>query len=257
MRTQLLEAPPPVLTMLAHEVRWHLLRALALSDYRVQELVELVGRPLNLVSYHLKQLRIHQLVSERRSSADARDVYYHLDLGRLQTLYIASGGALHPAITASTTRYETSVQDGELPTARILFLCTHNSARSQMAEGIARSLGKGHIEALSAGTVPSTVHPDAIRAMADIGIDISHETSKHMDQFVGQSFDYVITVCDRIRESCPVFPNDPENIHWSFPDPSAIDDPHERSQQFQTIARELTARIGYLLTFIERNQFHQ
>src|SRR3954465_8556286 len=94
------ETPPALLPLIAHDVRWRLLRALALSDYRVHELVGRIGRPLNLVSYHLKQLRQHQLVSERRSSADARDVYYHLDVERLQTLYRASGAALHPALTS-------------------------------------------------------------------------------------------------------------------------------------------------------------
>lgn len=250
----LLEPPPPVLTLLAHDVRWQLLRALTFSDYRVQELVELVGRPLNLVSYHLKQLRQHHIVVEHRSAADAREVYYHLNLQRLHQLYIASGNALHPGITAGFTDHETDAQHTAQPTARILFLCTHNSARSQMAEGITRTRGKGRIEAFSAGTIPSAVHPDAIGAMADIGIDIGQQTSKHIDQFVGQTFDYIVTVCDRVRESCPIFPDDPKRIHWSFPDPSAIEDPLERLETFRAIALELTARIGYLITFIDRDQ---
>jgi protein-tyrosine-phosphatase len=105
---------------------------------------------------------------------------------------------------------------------RILFLCTHNSARSQLAEGIMRSVAGAAVEVYSAGSEPDEVHPLAIEAAAVLGIDISGQESKHMDQFVGQTFDYVITVCDRVRESCPVFPNDPQKIHWSFADPTAV-----------------------------------
>ncbi len=245
-------SPPVVFVLLAHEVRWQLLRALAFSDYRVQELVKVVGRPLNLVSYHLKLLREHQLVSERRSSADARDVYYHMDLERLHTLYFTSGGALHPAVTGREPEQTAEIQMG-VP-VRILFLCTHNSARSQMAEGIARTVSHGRIEAFSAGSEPGMVHPDAVRVLAETGMDISQQTSKHLEQFRDQSFDYIITVCDRVRETCPVFPDDPERIHWSFPDPSIIDDPNERYQQFQTIASELAMRIRHLMILIERKQ---
>lgn len=244
MDASAIEGPPPLLMLLAHEVRWQLVRALALSDRRVQELVEQVGRPLNLVSYHLKQLRAHQLVSERRSSADGRDVYYHLDLERLQASYRASGAALHPALGGENAP---ALFDAPRPPVRVLFLCTHNSARSQMAEGIARAVGKGRIEPFSAGSQPSQVHPDAESALAELGIDISQQRSKDVAQFLGQQFDYVITVCDRVREVCPVFPDDAQRIHWSFPDPSSIADPHARSQQFLAIARELVTRTRYLL----------
>lgn len=249
--------PPPVLLLMAHEVRWKLLRALAWSDYRVNELVERVERPLNLVSYHLKQLRQHQLVVEHRSAADGRDVYYHLDLDRLRTLYQASGDALHPAIASVVSSRKTQQQEWDGPPARILFLCTHNSARSQMAEALARNLGNGRIEAFSAGNEPGSVHPDAVRAMDAIHIDISQQTSKHLEQFRDQQFDYIITVCDRVRETCPVFPNDPEQIHWSLPDPSTIEHPIKRYEQFRAIARELTTRISYLMTFLERKRAEQ
>jgi ArsR family transcriptional regulator, arsenate/arsenite/antimonite-responsive transcriptional repressor / arsenate reductase (thioredoxin) len=138
MTTSSAETLPAILPLIAHDVRWQLLRTLALSDYRVQELVSRIGRPLNLISYHLKQLRLHQLVSERRSSADARDIYYHLDVERLRTLYRASAEALHPALMSGQV-LQAAEQDLSVgPLARILFLCTHNSARSQMAEGITR-----------------------------------------------------------------------------------------------------------------------
>jgi protein-tyrosine-phosphatase/DNA-binding transcriptional ArsR family regulator len=248
MNTTFPETPPAVMLILAHEIRWKLIQALVLSDYRVQELTTIVQRPLNLVSYHLKQLRAAQLVHERRSSADGRDLYYHLDLAYLQQAYVASGNAIHPQLVEEPSQQHDVSAQVHAP-IRILFLCTHNSARSQMAEAIAHAWGHGRIEAYSAGTIVSQVHPDAIRVMAEYGVDIRHYTSKHMDPFLDQSFDYIVTVCDRVRERCPVFPNDPRQIHWSFPDPSEIEDPNQRFQQFQQIARELRARISYLLSF--------
>src|SRR5678815_3176398 len=96
--------------------------------------------------------------------------------------------------------------------ARVLFLCTHNSARSQMAEGLLRHLGGAEVEVFSAGTEPGSVRPEAIEAMRSRGIDISGHTSKSVQQFAGQSFDYVVTVCDQAKESCPIFPGHPEQI---------------------------------------------
>ena len=108
-------------------------------------------------------------------------------------------------------------------TKRVLFLCTGNSARSQMAEGLLRSFGGGRYEVLSAGTRPSLVRPEAIVVMSELGIDLSGHRSKHVREFDGQHFDYVITVCDQANESCPIFPDDTERIHWSFPDPAATE----------------------------------
>lgn len=104
---------------------------------------------------------------------------------------------------------------------RVLFLCTHNSARSQMAEGFLRHLAGDQFEVFSAGTEAAEVRPLAIRAMAEVGIDISNQQSKTLDHYLGQSFDVVITVCDEANEACPVFPRAKEQLHWSFPDPSA------------------------------------
>ncbi len=247
--------PPELLKMLAHELRWQLVSALAYSDRRVQELVEVVGRPTNLVSYHLRQLREHHLVKEHRSAADARDVYYRLDLEKLRHLYFAAGEALHPTLGQMEEPSETEV---ELPPTRILFLCTQNSARSQMAEAITREMGKGRVEVHSAGTEPSRVNPYAVRCMEGHGIDISNQGSKHLNEYMGGTFDYVITVCDRARESCPVFPGDPERIHWSFRDPAAGEGTEEEKlKAFNQTARELTNRIQHLLIFIERKQREQ
>ncbi len=103
---------------------------------------------------------------------------------------------------------------------RILFLCTHNSARSQMAEGLLRHLAGDHFEPHSAGTEPMRVRPLAIRVMAEVGIDISGQESKTLDRYLNEPFDAVITVCDRANEYCPVFPAAKKRLHWSFPDPS-------------------------------------
>ncbi len=103
---------------------------------------------------------------------------------------------------------------------RVLFLCTHNSARSQMAEGLLRESGKGQFEVFSAGTEATHVRPLAIKVMADKGIDISGQRSKVLTEYLGEPFDYVITVCDQANESCPIFPGARHRLHWSFPDPS-------------------------------------
>ena len=103
---------------------------------------------------------------------------------------------------------------------RVLFLCTHNSARSQMAEGLLRSLGGDRFEVYSAGTEATHVRPLAIRAMREIGVDISDQQSKTLDRYLGEEFDAVITVCDDANESCPVFPGARARLHWSLPDPS-------------------------------------
>jgi arsenate reductase len=103
---------------------------------------------------------------------------------------------------------------------RVLFLCTHNSARSQMAEGLLRHLGGGQFEAFSAGTEATRVRPQAVRAMAELGIDISGQASKTLERYLDQSFDKVITVCDQANETCPVFFGARERLHWSLPDPS-------------------------------------
>jgi arsenate reductase (thioredoxin) len=106
---------------------------------------------------------------------------------------------------------------------RVLILCTGNSARSQMAEGLLRQQGGNQFEVFSAGTEPSRVNPLAIEAMREIGIDISDHRSKSVDEFIEQEFDYVITVCDKAKESCPIFPGKAQRIHWSIDDPAAAE----------------------------------
>lgn len=236
--------PPALIRLLADDVRWELLRALARSDQQVNELVNLLGQPMNLVSYHLKKLRDHDLVTARRSEADARDVYYTLDLERLRLALAAIGPALHPALRSPVA----GIDPARLPHRRVLFVCTHNSARSQMAEGLLRHLSGGRLEVTSAGSHPTTVHPDAIRTLAQMGIDIRAHRTRSLDEVQGQTFDTVITVCDRAREVCPTFPGEGERLHWGFPDPAAIADDEARGVAFERIARGLKTRIDHFLS---------
>ena len=136
---------------------------------------------------------------------------------------------------------------------RVLFLCTHNAARSQMAEGILRDISRRTVDVSSAGTEPAGVHPLAARVLRDMNIDVRRQRSKHVDEFAGQTFDVVVTLCDSARELCPVFPGDPERIHWSFPDPGAVaGTEEERLQAFKHTARELATRLRPFLSVVER-----
>ena len=127
---------------------------------------------------------------------------------------------------------------------RVLILCTGNSARSQMAEGLLRNLAGDRFEVASAGVSPSSVRPEAIEAMKEVGIDISSHTSKSVDEFVGQEFDYVITVCDNANEQCPVFPGRTTRIHWSFEDPAeAGGHLEERLKVFRSVREKIREKL--------------
>jgi arsenate reductase len=128
---------------------------------------------------------------------------------------------------------------------RVLFICTGNSARSQMAEGLLRSLGGKEYEVFSAGTYPSLVRPQAIKVMSELGIDITGQYPKGLDQFVDREFDYVITVCDHAKESCPVFHGAKEMLHWSIEDPVNVWGTEEiQMQAFRKARDEIRNRIG-------------
>ena len=127
---------------------------------------------------------------------------------------------------------------------RALILCTGNSARSQMAEGLLRRMGEDRFEVFSAGTHPGHVNPLAIEAMREIGIDINGHRSKSVDEFLGQEFDYVITVCDNANSNCPVFPGKTERLHWSFDDPAAAEgDESQRLAVFRRVRDEIESRL--------------
>ncbi|MEX2552891.1 MAG: ArsR family transcriptional regulator, partial [Actinomycetota bacterium] len=177
--------PPAFLQLAGHPLRWRLLSDLARSDRTVHELTGLVGQPQNLVSYHLGKLRDARLVSARRSSADRRDAYYTVALTRLGELLAATGEALHPGLRL--TPPPPNPPSGATPgavTAQVLFLCTGNSARSQMAEALARVRSGGKVGAHSAGSHPRPLHPNAVRVMRDEhGIDMAGQRSKHLSAF--------------------------------------------------------------------------
>ncbi len=127
---------------------------------------------------------------------------------------------------------------------KVLFLCTHNSARSQMAEGLLRHLAGERFEVHSAGTEATHVRPLAVAAMAEVGVDISGQESKTLQRYLGDPFEYVVTVCDDANESCPVFPGAKERLHWSFEDPSkATGSEEERLAMFRRVRDEIQARI--------------
>jgi arsenate reductase (thioredoxin) len=128
--------------------------------------------------------------------------------------------------------------------ARVLFLCTHNSARSQMAEGLMRHLAGDRFEAYSAGTEATHVRPLAIRAMDEIGVDIAGQESKTLERYLGEPFDYVITVCDDANEACPFFPGAEHRLHWSLPDPSAAEGAEEeRLKVFRSVRDGIRDRV--------------
>ncbi|MEV4566046.1 MarR family transcriptional regulator [Nonomuraea sp. NPDC049419] len=236
-------SPPEVLRLTGHPVRWRLLNELARGDLQVRELTALVGQKQSLTSYHLGQLRAGGLVTMRRSSADKRDTYYSLDLATCRTLLMQAGAALHPGLRLIPAA-PPPPQDGSAP-LRVLFLCTGNSSRSQMAEALLRHLAGPRAEAASAGSAPKPLHPDAIRVMHERGLDMSAHRPKHLGEFTGRRFDRVITLCDRVREVCPDFPGAPETTHWSLPDPAAPD--QGGYPAFVRTADDLTTRIRFLL----------
>ena len=136
---------------------------------------------------------------------------------------------------------------------QVLFLCTGNSARSQMAEHILNRLGGGRFIAASAGTEPRPIHPMTVRALAEIDIDASQAESKGLETCAGRKFDYVITVCDKARDQCPTFPGDTRRIHWSFDDPAAATGTEaERLKVFQRIRGEITTRIRTWIAAVDK-----
>ncbi|MFJ7213562.1 ArsR family transcriptional regulator [Amycolatopsis sp. NPDC098790] len=226
--------PPPFVRLASDPLRWRLLRELARSDRRVRELVDAVGQPQNLVSYHLRKLRTAELVTARRSSFDGRDTYYHLDLRRCADALADVGAALHPALGVGAV-------DRKPAKPRVLFLCTGNSGRSPMAAALLRH--RTGADAVSAGSHPKPLNPHAVRAMADYGITLTHEPT-HLDAMRRRRFHWVISLCDKVREVSPDFPGRPRMIHWSLPDPARDADGFPA---FQRVAAELDTRIGFLI----------
>ena len=252
--------------LLADPVRWQLIRQLALSDRRVRELVTAVGQPQNLVSYHLRQLRAGGLVTARRSSFDARDTYYSLDLDGCAKALAGAAGALHPGLAGQAGLSSAAAVPGvaSWPVAagqadviparrRVLFVCTGNSSRSPMAEGLLRYRAGARVAAASAGIRPKPVHPHAVAVMRNgYGVDIAGHRPVAVETAARERFDYVISLCDKAREACPKFAGRPDLIHWSLPDPAAGEGGLAGYPAFERTAAELDARIGFLLPALDR-----
>lgn len=241
---------PELFKLLSNDLRWQLLISISHSDLRVQEITKCVGQPQNLVSYHLQKLQQAGLVIEHPSIADGREVYYSVHLKNIRRMFQTIQETLHPGLTMQFSGTFPK------PPLKILVLCSHNSARSQMAEGFLRAKSQGLIEVVSAGANPQPVHFLAVGVMHEFGVDIHDQQSKNQERFTERSFDYVITVCDRAREVCPVFPGNPTLIHWSIPDPTAqAASPQAQLEQFRTVAQELEERIDFFLAEIGNSKF--
>lgn len=227
-----------VLRLLTDETRWQILQALRFSDRLVSELVAQTGLAQNLVSYHLGVLRQAGLVRLHRSDTDGRATYYGVDLGALTRLYRSLGAGLAlPAMPRPPA----------LPARTVVFLCRANSARSQIAEGWLRMLSGGRITVRSAGTQPARLHPQAEQVMAEVGIDIGHHQSKHVDALAQLAPDVVVTVCDIAREECAVWLQANTRLHWSIADPVTIPDSAGRLLAFRAVRNELRERVEGLL----------
>ncbi|MCH6161652.1 arsenate reductase/protein-tyrosine-phosphatase family protein [Streptomyces marispadix] len=241
---------PAFVRLASHPLRWRLLAELAESDYRVRELVRLVGEPQNLVSYHLRLLRDGGLVTARRSSFDGRDSYYHLDLDRCADALTDAGAALHPALHRESAPHPRPADLRRSPRVGVLFVCTGNSARSPMAEALLNRRTGGRVEVASAGSRPkSRLHAKAVRVLHDeFGVDITDRRPRHWETLTGRRFDHVISLCDRAREVCPDFRGHPRRAHWSIPDPAAAGDADRIGYAaFQRTAAEIDTRITHLL----------
>jgi arsenate reductase len=143
----------------------------------------------------------------------------------------------------------------ETPKKKVLFLCTGNSARSQIAEGLLRSLAQDRFDVASAGTRPVGLNPFAVAAMKELGIDISGQRSKSVEEFLGQPFDYVVTVCDQAKEACPVFHRARIRLHWSFEDPAGVQGSDEdRLKVFRRVRDEIASRLR---RFIEQGSLEE
>jgi ArsR family transcriptional regulator, arsenate/arsenite/antimonite-responsive transcriptional repressor / arsenate reductase (thioredoxin) len=227
---------PPVLSVLAHDLRWTIVGLLVAGDLRTGEIVARTGQAPSLVSYHLGRLRDAGLVSVRRSSADGRDSYYALDLDAIGGALADTAARIHPGLL-------TGVAMAGL--GEVLFICSGNSSRSPMAAGWLNHLGGGRITARSAGISPAPLHPLAVAAMAEHGVDISSHRPTNLSELAADTFTRVITLCDRARENCGELPAASPAMHWSIPNPAQAHPPD--LDAFRATARELQTRIRYLL----------
>ena len=238
-------APPEFLQLAGHPLRWQLLGELARSDLMVHELTDRTGQPQNLVSYHLGKLRDARLVSAHRSSADGRDAYYTVDIARFGDLLTATGAALHQGLRLTPPAPETIARTRI--ERRACCSCAPETALApRWPKPSSSTCRPARSKAASAGSNPKSLHPNAVRVMRKRGIDISGNRTKHLDEFVSQRFDQVITLCDRVREVCPEFPSHRERVHWSVPDPAQAGPTNRESYPaFEATAAELGRALGF------------
>ena len=215
-------APPSFLRLAGHPVRWRLLSELAHSDRRVGELCARLELPQNLVSYHLGRLGAERVVSRRRSTADGRDSYYVLELDRCGELLAAAGSALHPGLRLAPAHRIGAAAAASPGAGRGCCSCARATARAR------RSPRRWPSSSAAARRRPQRRQPSqaasperGARHCASAGSTSRGRRSKHLDEFAGRRFDYVVSLCDRVREVCPEFPGHPDLIHWSIPDPAA------------------------------------
>lgn len=234
---------PEGLKLIADETRWRLLTALRAGDLQVGELTERLGLPQNLVSYHLSALRQSGLVQVHRSDADGRVLYYGLDLAALKAVYLELGALLQ-------VPGERALPD--LPPRTVVFLCTANSARSQMAEAWLRYLSNGRLTARSAGTSPRPIHPLTVQVMAEAGVDIGYQAAKSLEALDGMRPDLIVTVCDIAREACARWGVAVPQLHWSIPDPAAVGGASEQLAAFRGVRDSLRTRVEGLITALPR-----
>jgi protein-tyrosine-phosphatase/DNA-binding transcriptional ArsR family regulator len=248
--------PPAFLRLAAHPLRWRLLSALADSDHRVRELASRTDQPQNLVSYHLRLLRNAGLVTASRSSFDGRDSYYHLDLDRCAEALSESGAALHPALRRAARPPDAPPASRSAEPIAVLFVCTGNGSRSPIAEALLRQRAAGGVKVTSAGTRPKqALHANTVRVLREsFGIDAVDQRPRHIDTLAGRRFDHVITLCDRAREACPEFADNPRRTHWSMPDPATrAGDDDATYPVFQHTAAGIETRVRHLIPVLTAN----
>ncbi|NJO05120.1 MAG: metalloregulator ArsR/SmtB family transcription factor [Chloroflexaceae bacterium] len=241
-RTATRQAALQVLKLLADDTRWQLIDELRCSDRLVTELVARTGLAANLVSYHLGLLRQAGFVRVRRSEHDGRAQYYALNRH-----------ALRQGCQQLNAVLQVNMPPSPPPAALspVVFLCTHNSARSQMAEGWLRHLSGGAVSVQSAGTAPRAVHPLAIQVMAELGIDISQQVAKHLQTLPDPLPGVVVTVCDNVRELCRPHLSAAVHLHWSVPAPSGLLVPgRDPVEVFRLVRDEVRDRVEGLLTLL-------
>lgn len=234
-----------LLKLLAHDLRWAIVKSLATTDMRVGEIVAGVQQPTNLVSYHLKKLRDGNVVNAHRSNADARDVYYALDFDRVRDALKLVG--------TSVSLFPQGLTQ-ELP-IRIVFVCTDGSLRSRMAAAIAyklnEQLDQNCIESYIGGITLAPLHPETAHILRLLDLDVHHTPLRHIDEFNSDNVDYAITVCDQVRDMYPAFQPDLKRMHWSIPPPAPMQDPEARQSAYRETYKLIEDRIVYFINSIQ------